>query len=98
MKHELPPYHYELPDGTISAAFDDIYSAYLTGAKATWGTEMKVGLVKVFNTEGAYVPSWEYCDDCNFNSHFCGGCGDGLTHERAGDCCNPYEEEEVAQS
>jgi hypothetical protein len=86
MKHEKPPYHYELPDGTISVAFDTIYEAYLAGAKATWGTEMRVGLVKVFNVDGQYVPSYEYCDDCNYDSHFCGGCGDSKTHEQYGYC------------
>jgi len=87
MRHELPPYHYELPDGTISIGFDDIYAAYITGAKATWGTEMSVNHVKVFNVDGKYVPSWEYCDDCNYNQHRCGGCGEDLTHEQGG-CCD----------
>lgn len=86
MKHELPPYHYELPDGTISAAFDGIYQAFMAGAKATWDTPMNVNQVKVFNTEGAYVPSWEYCDDCNYAQHICGGCGDYLTHEDGSAC------------
>lgn len=86
MKRELPPYHYELPDGTISVAFDDIYGAYIAGCRATWHTDMNSNMVKVFNTEGAYVPSWEYCNDCNYAQHICGGCGDYQKHEQAGAC------------
>lgn len=98
MKHEIPPYHYELPDGTISPAFDGIYQAFLAGARATWGTDMKVGHVKVFNSEGAYVPSWSYCDDCNYAQHICGGCGDYLKHEQGGACepCAEALREDIA--
>lgn len=92
MKHHLPPYHYELPDGTISAAFDDIYLAFMAGAKATWHTDMNVNQVKVFNVDGKYVPSWEYCDDCNYDQHSCGGCGDDMKHEQGG-CCRQCAKE-----
>jgi hypothetical protein len=92
VKHEKPPYHYELPGGTISVGFDDIYQAFLAGAKATWDTSMSSSHVKVFNTEGVYVPTWEYCDDCNYAQHICGGCGDSLKHEQGG-CCDPCAEE-----
>lgn len=95
MKHRLPPYHYELPNGTISTTFDDICSAFMAGAKATWSTDMKIAHVKVFNTEGQYVPSWEYCDDCNYAQHICHGCGDYQKHEDSGacpSCRDDYEE------
>jgi hypothetical protein len=100
MKHEIPPYHYELPDGTISVGFDGIYQAFIAGARATWRTGMKIEHVKVFNSKGAYVPSWSYCDDCNYSRHICPGCGDDLEHEDGGVCeaCMRGLEAELASS
>lgn len=83
----MSPYHYELPDGTISVAFDDIYPAYIAGRKATWYTSMNANLVKVFDgADGKYVPSYEYCESCNYVTHTCGGCGGNSTHERGSIC------------
>lgn len=80
-------YHYELPDGSISAAFDDAYSAFLAGCRATWNTELDMNWVRVFDgADGAYVPSWKYCDDCNYVRHICPGCGNYLRHEQGGVC------------
>lgn len=79
-------YRYELPNGTISEPFDTIYVAYIQGAQATWGTEMSVRKVKVLDSKDQHVPSYEYCDDCNFAQHYCRGCGDYTTHEQGNDC------------
>lgn len=81
-------YHAELPDGTIARGSGDIYKAFNIGAQMTWGIEgIHYLQVKVFDgSTGKYVPSYLYCDDCNYARHICGGCGEDLKHEQGRNC------------
>lgn len=83
-----PNFHYELPDGTISVSYSSINAAHMAGCKATWDiADMDAMQVKVFDgNTGKYVPSYEYCEDCNYDKHICGGCGDSVKHEQGRSC------------
>lgn len=89
-------FRYELPDGTISTSeFSDEYNAYLAGCKLTWGhPDWKIWQVKVVNPAGDRVPTYTYCDRCNYDNHQCPGCGGDMPHESSGvheDCARELE-------
>lgn len=85
---DVKGFRHELPDGSISTEeYSSEYAAYYAGCRQTWNEDAwKTWQVKVVNPKGDRVPTYMFCDDCNYDRHQCPGCGWTVLHEGPGVC------------
>lgn len=84
-----------LPNDTLGPEHETINGAYYAGCKLTWYTEMNTYDVKVFNHDfepPVEVKSYYYCDKCNYDGHYCPGCGGDVPHNSSGVCDPCWED------